>query len=234
MDVFSELQTAVQSDLNVDATSTLFDLTTVKLAINRAYHKIGGLFRWPETEDAKKTSTIASQDYYDYPDNWKPESVWKLEVDGIDYGDPLVFKDYIYEIDNDFPHLSSPYYVWTSQWRRYFIYPTPTTNGSNNISVWGQKAVDALTLQNDPTIFSYSLPECNEAVVLEAVAILRAKGEDTNTALFKSSEAKQILTIAWNKIRQDKTKYEKTTPFFEVPDYYRNKLQDIRNKIGNF
>ena len=54
MDLFSELQTTVQSDLNVDGNSTLFPLATIKLAINRAYRKAGGLYRWPELEDSKK------------------------------------------------------------------------------------------------------------------------------------------------------------------------------------
>ena len=230
MDLYSELIAAVQSDLTIGDESSLFPLATVKLALNRAYLKAGGLFRWPELEDAKKTSTEANKEYYDYPDGWRPDSIWKLTVDGQDYGDPLVFKDYLYETENDIP--SGEDYLWASQWRRYFIYPTPTADGDNNICVWGVRVVDTLTEDADITIFSYSMPECNEAVVLEAVAILKAKGEDEKSSQFKSAEAKQILIVAWGKVRQEQSKYEKTTPFFNVDNMFgKPTTSDV---IGNF
>lgn len=230
MDLFSELIQAVQADLNIDDYSTLFPLARVKLAINRAYRKSSGLYRWPELEDAQKTSTVASQEYYDYPDTWRPDSAWKLTVDGEDYGDPLAFKDYLYEKENDIPCGAD--YLWSSQWRRFFIYPTPTTNGNNNIVIWGVKNVSTLTNNTDVTIFSYSMPDCNEAVVLEAEAILKAQGENEKSAQFKSVEAKQILTIAWGKIKQEQMKYERTTPFFEVSDMFGT--GSSKNLIGKF
>lgn len=219
MNTFSELQTAVQSDLNLDATSPLFNLTTVKSAINRAYIKAGGLYRWKETEDSKKTSSVASQEYYDYPNNWRPNSIWKLKVDSVDYGDPIAYKDYLYEGENSWS--SGLTEAWTSQWRRVFIYPTPTTNGNNNIELWGMKIVDNMVNDSDVTIFSYSMPECNEAVVLEAEAILKGKAQEENSGQFRSAQAMSILTIAWGKVQQDQKKFEKTQPFFEVPDFFK-------------
>ena len=218
MDTFLELITAVQSDLTVTSDSTLYPLATIKLALNRAYRRAGGLYRWPETEDAQKTSTQSSQEYYDYPTTWRPNSAWKLVVDGEDYGDPLVFKDYLYEKENEIP--SGADYLWSNQWRRFFMYPTPTSAGSLNISIWGVKIVTALSANADETIFSYAMPECNDAIVLEAVAILRSKGEDNNTSQFKSVEARALLTTAWNKIRQDRAKQEKTQSLFNVPDFF--------------
>lgn len=230
MDTFLELIQAVQADLNIDDYSTLFPLARVKLAVNRAYRKSGGLYRWPELEDAQKTSTVASQEYYDYPDTWRPDSAWKLTVDDEDYGDPLAFKDYLYEKEEDIP--SGADYLWSSQWRRFFIYPTPTTSGNNNIVIWGVKNVSTLTNNTDVTIFSYSMPDCNEAVVLEAEAILKAQGENESVAQFKSVEAKQILTIAWGKVKQEQAKYERTTPFFEVSDMFGK--SSSKNLIGKF
>lgn len=230
MDFFSVLQTTVQSDLNVDSNSTLYPLTTIKLALNRAYVKAGSLFRWSELEDAQKTSAIVDEEYYDYPNNWQPDSMWKLSIDDVDYGDPLVFKDYLYEKEENFP--SGLTKLWTSQWRRFFVYPTPTATGSNNICIWGQKTVETLTDDSDVTIFSYSMPECNEAIILEAVSMLKRKGEDQQASQFTSLEAKQILTVAWNKIKQNQAKYEKTTPFLDVDDMFgRRKTSDV---IGNF
>ena len=229
MDLFSELISAVQSDLTIGDESTLYPLATIKLAINRAYRKSGGLFRWPELEDAKVTTTQLDINYYDYPQAWIPSSIWKLVVGTADYGDPIAYKDFLYETENDIPCGED--YLWANQWRRYFIYPTPTAAGTN-ITIWGQMAVTTLTADADVTIWSYSMPECNEAVVLEAVAILKAKGEEEKSGEFRSAEAKQILVVAWSKIKQDRAKYEKTTPFFNVKDMFgKTKTSDI---IGNF
>ena len=223
MNLFSELQQGVQSDVNIGSESTLFPPTTVKSAINRAYIKSAGLFRWAETEDAKKTSTQLGIDYYDYPDTWRPDSIWKLVVDDVDYGNPLSFKDYQYEIENKTGNTlpSGRERIWTSQWRRYFIYPTPVASGDYNISVFGQRSVEAMDADADVTIFSYSMPECNEAIILEAVAILKGKGEDDKGGQFRSAEAKQILAIAWGKVRQDQAKYQTVQPMFRVPDYFK-------------
>ena len=232
MDTLLELRTAVQSDLTVNSESTLFTPTVIDLAINRSYRKAGALFKWAETEDAKKTSTQVGQEYYDYPDNWRPNSAWKLTVDDEDYYDPLAFKDYLYEKENDIPSGSD--YLWTQQWRRFFIYPTPTVAGSNNISIWGIKVVDKLEEDTDVTIFSYAMPDCNEAVVLEAVAILKAKGEDEKSGMFRSAEAKGLLANAWQKIRAEEAKFEKTQPLLDVPNFFGNTSNSYKYPIGKF
>lgn len=229
MDLFSEIQTSVYSDLTANSDSSLFPLTTVKSAINRAYRKAGGLFKWPSLEDAKESTTQASQEYYDYPQKWRPDSMWKLVVNSEDYSDPLVFKDYLYEKEEDIP--SGADLLWSTQWRRFFIYPTPTVAGLV-IAAWGYKTVDTLTADGDVTIFSYSMSECNEALALEAGAILRAKGESDNAAMFRSSEAKQILSVAWQKVRQEQMKYEKTMPFFNAGDMFGG--TNSKNLIGKF
>ena len=224
MDTLSAMRTAIQSDLNVSSSSSLFPPATIDSAINRAYQKAGALFRWPALEDAKKTSSVADKEYYDAPSTWRPDSIWRLEVDGDYYGEdpdysPMVFQDYLDWKANDINENSTEK-KWAVQWLRYFIYPTPSADGDNNISIWGQMNVEELSVDGDTTIFSYNSPECNEALVLEAVAILKKKGEAEKSGQMFSEEAKQILAIAFNKIRQEKAKYEKTQPMFEVDDFF--------------
>jgi len=236
MDLFSDLITGVQDDLTVGNESSLFPLALVKRAINRAYRKSASLFRWPELEDAKKTSSVASQEYYDFPQTWQTDSIWRLEMDSDQWGEdpdgsPMSYEDYLqWRADDD--NADSTDKKWSVQYRRYFIYPVPTTNGTNNIVVWGQRVPDALSSDGDATIFSYSMPECNEAIVLEAVAILKAKGENEKSSGFKSAEAKQILAVAWGKIRQNQAKYEKVQPFFEVDDMFGP--SNVKQITGNF
>lgn len=241
MDQLSELRTAVQSDLTIGDESTLITPATIDLAINRAYRKIGAMFRWEETKDALKTSALANHEYYDYPQNWRPMSIWKLTVDGTDFGDPLTFKDYNYEKENNLP--SGLVRMWSNYAKKYFIYPVITADGDNNIAIFGYKFVDKLTLDGDITIFSYSMPEVNEAIVLEAGEILKNKAEvkasDRGGSIIGmdllSKPAKSIVVQTWTKITQEQSKLEKTQPQWDVPDFFgpaRTGRKD--SNIGNF
>jgi len=239
MDTLLNLRNAIQDDLNIGDESTLYSPNLIDRAINRAYRKVSGLFPWPELMDAKKTSTQVNQEYYDYPTNWRSNSIWKLTIldsNGKDdrYGEdpdgsPLSFDDYLnWKEDN--PDATDK--KWSNQWRRFFIWPVPTTLGTNNIHVWGIKVPSSLSADADTTIFSVSTPEANEAIQLEAVAILKSKTDDDKSAQFKSIEAKQILLVAWNKIKAENAKFEKIAPMFDIPDFYGNsKSKDMRGRF---
>lgn len=243
MDKLSQMRSAVQSDLTVGAESSFFDPTTIDLDINRAYRKIGAMFKWEETKDAKKTNAIINQEYYDYPQNWRPMSIFKLTVDDVDFGEPITFKDYQYEKENSLP--SGFTRVWSNFGKKYFIYPIPTVTGDHNISIFGYKFVDLLDNDNDITIFSYSMPEVNEAIVLEASAILKNKGEIAQAKRvgiaigsdLLSQEARSIVITAWSKISQENQRQQRTTPQFDVPDFFSSGISNSntsRNNIGNF
>src|SRR3990167_317714 len=205
MDLLSDIRQAIQDDLTVGNESNLFHTALIDRAINRSYRKAGGLFRWPKLEDSKKTSTQTNQEYYDYPSTWRPDSIFRLEVDDDQYGEepdgsPLAFEDYLtWRADDDNDNSTDK--KWANQHTRYFIYPVSTANGTNNISVWGMKNITALSEDDHETIFTDNMPECNEAVVLEAKAILKSKGEDEKSGQFASAEAKAILIKAFNGIK---------------------------------
>ena len=234
MDTLKEIRDALMSDMNVDSTSTLYPEATLNSAINRAYRKAGALFPWADLQDAKKTSTVSGQEYYDYPTNWRSKSIWRIEVDGEKYGEdpdgsPLSFDDYlVWREDNP----SATDKKWATQQRRYFINPVPTANGTNNLHVWGIMVTETLSEDGDITIFSYSTPEGNEAVLLEAKAILKSKGDDLKTTDFKSKEAKELLAIAWGKERDEDAKYEKNQPMWEVNDMFgAGSSKDLRGRF---
>ncbi len=236
MDNLGELRTAVQSDLNVGDESTLYSPTTIDLAINRAYRKAGALFPWPELADSKKTTTQANVDYYDYPSNWRSNSIWKLRVNLERYGEdpdgsPLSFDDYL-NWKEDYPDSTDK--KWANQWRRYFISPMPTV-ADLVICIWGFMVTETLTEDADVTIFSYSSPEGNEAIVLEAVAILKSKGEQEKSGEFRSLEAKQILAGMWGKIAKENAKFEKNQPMWDVPDFFSgNGINNGTDMTGRF
>lgn len=235
MNTYSEMVAGAQLDLNKGAESTFITPASVGSYLARAYLKAYGLFLWPESEDAKKTSSVADQEYYDYPQTWIPDSIWKLKYNSVDLKDPLVFKDYLYEKENSYPNGNKR--IWSSQWRRFFITydgASPTSNGNNNIEVWGKKAADTFNSDNPLTIFSYSLPECNIAVVDEAVAMMKSKGDNDQGGAFKSAEALKTLTVAYSKIKASQSKYEKTTPLLDVPDLFEDNNSRTKTNIGDF
>lgn len=239
MDTFLEMQTALQEDLTVTTASTLFPLTVQKRALNRSYIKSAGLYRWPMLNDARKTSSVVNGEYYDFPTDWRPNSMWRLEIDGEVYGEtpdgsPMRYEDFLDWLA-DPANANSTEKKWAVQWKRFFVYPTTTSVGNNNISIWGQENVEALSADSDTTIFSYDLPECNEAIVLEAKAMLKKKSENVNTGQMFSGEALALLTTAFNKIRQENSKMEKTRSSFQVPDFFRGNNHGTRNSnIGQF
>lgn len=221
MDTFGDLKQGVQDDITVGDESTLYPPALIARAVNRAKRKAEALFPWPELQDAKKTTTQVSQNYYDYPQNWRTNSIWKVEVDYERYGEdpdgsPLSYDDFLNWVEDN-PDSTDK--KWANQWRRFFISPTPTV-ADLVICVWGLMVTPSLSDDGDTTIFSYSMPEGNEAILLEAVAILKSKGEEEKSGEFRSAEAKQILAVAWGKIQNENAKYEKDQPFFEVPDYF--------------
>lgn len=224
LNTLGEMDVALASDLNTASNGTLFPADTRKMALNRAYRKCAALFRWPALEDSKQTTTGVNQYYYDAPTTWRPDSISRLEVNGLLYGEdpdgsPLSFDSFLTWKKNN---PSSEELKWSVQWLRYFFSPTPTAAGLV-ICVWGQKNTTPLTNSSDTTIFSSSMPDCNEAVVLEAAAILQKKGEKTDGGQMVSAEAKLLLSVAFNKLKQEQTKYETNQPMWNTPDYFSGK-----------
>lgn len=231
METFLDIIEATQEDLTLGDESSFMPLATVKRAVNRAYvNKVSAIFRWPQTEDAQETSTISGFDYLDYPDYWRPNSIWKLKIDSIDYGDPLAFRDFESEVENDYPTGNTK--IWANKALRYHFKPTPSADGDFNVEIHGVKLPREMVADGDMTLFSMNMPELNEAIVLEAKAILKAKGEEEGSSQFASTEAKQICITAWGKLRQEQAKYERTLPQFNVGDFIGR--TDNSKIIGNF
>lgn len=239
MDLFSEMIQAVQDDLTVGNETSLVTLAIVKRALNRARRKVEGLFRWPALQDAKNFSIESGTYYYDAPITWRPYSIWRLEIDSVQWGEepdgsPIKFEDFTqFKADPDFS--GSDQKRWAIQWLRVFLTPTPSATGSNNATIWGMKNGAALVADGDTTIFSYNMPEVNEAIVLEACKILRAKGEQQQTGEILSAEAKQIVILAWKRIKEDSAKQDKVQPLFKVPDLFPNRRGGRKDtNIGRF
>lgn len=235
METLEDMREAIQDDLTVGEESQLYSPTVIDRYINRAYlNKVAPFRKWPERQDAKETTTQLNQEYYDYPQNWQSNSIWKLRINGVRYGEdpdgsPLSFDDYL-NFKENYPDSTDK--KWANQWRRYFVWPVPTVAGLT-ICIWGFKTITTkLTNDSDTTIFSYSTPQANEAIVLEAKAMLKSRGDDDKSSQFASVEAKALLISTWTDIQNEMAKYEKDMPFFEVQDMFgRGNSKDLRGRF---
>lgn len=235
METQAEIRQAVQDDLSAATNSTFYSPTLIDRTIGRVYMKVTSLWRWPQLQDALYTTTQSGINYYDAPDTWRPQSIWRLEINNERYGEspdgsPISFQDFLsWKEDN----ATSTKKRWAMQWRRFFVSPTPTSS-SLELAVWGQKNAAALTVGVDAatTIFSENMPECNEAIALEVAAVLRLKGERPSDKQLLSQEANAIFLVAFNKWTKDTAKQEKTEPFLNVPDFFGR--QNSSYNIGNF
>lgn len=173
---FLEMQTAVYDDLSVPNTDSFYTLVYVKRAINRAVKIVAGLHPWPHTERAMKRSSEANQDYYNIPENFKIDSIFRLTLDDERYV-PLNWEDYQKYLEDHGSNASTKYF--TTFRNRYFINPTPTADGSNNISIWGQEIPDTLDDDKDVTPFQGE-SEIEEQIVEVALALCLMKGRGSN------------------------------------------------------
>lgn len=220
----------IQSQLSVSETSTQFTPTRINDEINNAYLWACSKFDWPKLSNAKVTSTIANCEYYDYPSTWRSESIKRLEIDGEPYA-KKEFDDFL-EYKRNYPTDTSKK-IFANHDSYYFAFPTPMTNGVNNIDIYGFKNPTLLTADADKTIFSDSEPEANRAIAKQALAVLQAKGKDKKTGQIEDAEALGILATVYNKIlgyRQ--TEQQLNQPLFDVPDFLGN--SSPKTRTGNF
>jgi len=216
MTIRSDLETELIARLQVASNSTLYPSARITTIIQSAYMWSTQLVIWHDLVRAVCTSTIAGNEYYDYPANFRSESIIRMEVDDVEYTRKN-YEDYLaFERDNP----SSTKKMFSSFGRQFFIHPVPTITGTDNLVVWGAIQADALSLSTSIPIFSYNKEEANEAVIKKALSIALVRS-DPNTA--KSEENDAIAIIM--KLSSDETKNTQRNkrlnhPMLVVPDFF--------------
>lgn len=211
-----EIKTKLQPLVYGVGTSTYFTTERIESAIDDAYLAVGSARQWGDTKKGFVTSTIANQDYYDYPDNCQTESVFKISVDGESSYSKIDFEDYLKEREDN---PSTTRKLFSEYARQIFISPTPTTNGSANLVLWGVIQPAPLTQDSDVTIFTDWADYLNEAILQYAYADLIQNVDSTKSAnaLIKGDK---IITLEYKKISDRLQRKSMDRPQFEVPDYF--------------
>ena len=211
----ADLETELIARLQVAANSTLYPSARVTKIIQDAYIWATQLVVWHDLVRARATATVASQEYYDYPDNFRSESIIRLTIDGEEYKRKN-FEDYLTFKKNN---PTSTKKMFSSFGRQFFVHPTPTTTGSGNMVAWGAIQADPLSGTSTVSMFSYNKEEANEAVIKKGLSIALIRS-DPNLAKSEESEAIAIvmkLSADENKNTQRNQRLQH--PMLNVPDY---------------
>ena len=224
----SDLETELLERLLVADNSTLYPSARLTMLIQNAYRWAKSLVIWNDLVNARKTGTKVDHEYYDYPAEFRSESIIRLEVDGEVY-ERKNFEDYLDYKDNN---ANTTKKMFASFSRRYFINPTPTLAGSYNIHVWGAIEGDQLDSSSSTTIFSYGNEEGNEAIIQKAFAVAIGRA-DPQLAKSETQEA-TVTLLRLHQLEQGRTQRNKRLdhPMFNVPDYFGGSQNSTT--IGNW
>ena len=127
----ADMETELLARLQVANNSTMFPAARLTQLIKDAYIWATTKWIWTDLVNGKHTSTIAGNEYYDYPDDFRSNTIMRLTVDDVSY-ERKNFEDYLaYKERNP----SDQFKMFASYGRYYFIHPTPASSGTNNITI---------------------------------------------------------------------------------------------------
>jgi glycogen debranching enzyme len=224
----ADLEAELLERLLVADNSTLYPSTRITSLIKNAYIWATQLVIWHDLVRAVYTTTFVNTEYYDYPCEFRSESIVRMEINSEKY----VRKNFEDYLDFKRRNPSSTKKIFASFGRKYFIHPTPTIAGYE-ITLWGAIQADALSASTSVPIFSYNKEEANEAVIQKAFAVA-IKRLDPNLAKSEEQEA-TVTLLRLSKYEQDNTQRNQRLnhPMFAVPDYLGGNLNGS-TPIGGF
>jgi len=218
---FSELQTELQARLSVASSNTFWTSAMIKVWLNEANKWACNYKKWPFTEKAVYTSSKANAFYYDYPLEFKSDSISRLEIEKSD-GKMKEYKKVRYQ---DFmkyirDNPDGEDLIFSDFRRQYFINPVVEVNG-REICLWGQEKPTELVNDVDLTPFAEGEEAGEEAIIKRALGIALQKGKKYQEASIQRDEAKLILEEIWTRIQEEQVQYQsKDRPFFDVPQLF--------------
>lgn len=233
MNVVSDILARLKTKLEMVDTSTLYSDPTLISIISDAHIWAGDQHAWPQNEKAKRSLTTAVagivDEYYDYPSEFKSDSIYMLEVNGVTY-DPKSWDSYKNVKKNN--SISSNENIFATYGRQFFLNHVPSAAGLP-IDAHGQIQAPPLVNLGDKTIFSDSEASLNEGILLKAfsVCITGDKKESLNQELLASV----ILAKGFKTIVARRQRFQETNmPRFDVPDMFvqGGGRQFVRGNIG--
>lgn len=179
---FLELLTELNNRIAAAKVSGFWTDAMKKEWINKAGERICDFRRWKILEKAKYTMTKKNREYYDYPSEFKINSIYYMEVDGKEYIEKS-WDDY-----QDYKAAKSTDKIFTSHNGFYFINPTPTES-NKEITIWGiRKWVKLVNDADEPILPS----EFDESIIKLALATCLQKERRYDEATAERAEVETI------------------------------------------
>lgn len=224
----ADLEAELISRLQVAANSTLYPAARITSIIKQAYLWATQLVVWHDLVRARCTSSIANNEYYDYPENFRSESIIRLELDGEDYARKN-FEDYL-EFKKNNPNSTRK--IFASFGRQFFIHPTPSSNGTNNITIWGAIQADALTNGTDVPIFSYNKEEANEAVIKKGLSIALVRSDGATAKTEEADAIAILMKLSMDEQKNTQRNQRISRPMLSVPDFFGSGSTSLYGKFA--
>lgn len=131
-----EHRTAILDELTLETSDSFVTTAILNRFYDRAVRWLGNLKNWQQTQIARKITitTVGDEtdEYWDYPTNFKTDSIYRLEINGKAYK-PLTFEEYL-NYKEDTPNNKL---IFSDHRRQLFIYPTVSDN--DVLSIWGHE-----------------------------------------------------------------------------------------------
>ncbi len=229
---FEDYQTAVLDDISTTSSDAFFTTVIVKRAINRAYKWVAGLRNWPQTEEAYVRDTTLGDSYYNYPSNFKTDSITRLVYDGEEY-EKTVWRDYL-RYQDEHPNYGGDK-LFADYKRQYHINASVEAL-TDGVEVWGQAIPDDLVNNADLTKFNGD-SNLEEAILKKALSILykKARGQMYDRGVSLEDEAKALISDAWTQIMKAQGDYQsKDTEVFKRIEILPTRGQRRQSGRGNF
>ena len=217
---FLELQTELQNRLSIATTNTFWTTAMIKSWLNQAYRWTCNYKKWPFTEEAKKTTTVKDQYYYDYPVEFKADSISRLTVVDAN-GDEKSYKKIRFQdfLNHKEKHPDSEDKLFSDYRRQYFISPTPDVT-DREITVWGQIKPNKLVNDSDITLFAEGEEMGEEAIIKRALMVALQKAKKYSEAAIEREESRLILEEIFARIQEEQASYRgKDNPLFDIPRF---------------
>lgn len=227
----AEIKTAIRDDLSIATGDNFYSDAYVQRIANRAVKWFAALHPWQQTQYAYYRNSVASQEYYNYPEKFRTDTIWKLKFNGEDY-DRLTFSEYLkYQEDHG---GSASDKCFTDFRRQFFINPVPTVEAE--ITVWGHLIPDDMSADADTHPFAGE-QDPEEAIVKYAIGLALKKGRGTlyDKGVAEINAAKSIADAIWNIQQKEQAKYQtKEAQMFEFIDILPPNGGERRTQRGNF
>ncbi len=230
---FNALQTALLDDLSATSSDAFYTTALIKRVLNRAHKWAASMRNWPQTEETYKRDSSSSTNYYNYPTNFKTDSITELVYNGKIY-DKTVWKEYRkYLRDNP----TGTDKIWSDLKRQYHINENVAlATITNGIEITGHIIPDDMVNNSDTTLFVGDA-NVENAIIKYALSILYKKGRgqmfDRGVAL--EDEAKGLLGDAWTQIMLSQGDYKSGEGVvFNQIDILPSNRGSRRTAPGNF